>query len=198
MIFEHELWKEIMLLSKEYFVYLFLYLRPSTDLENLVFHIFLNCHHQLNFAVIFQVADANFWLIPQTGVTFLLLKYSIKLGITYYMMWTTTLKIIRAGLSLKKTLHVWLSHAKTMFYCYGVRFDVKLNIGFCALLTLMCLPPNTISKYYIIQWLSTNGNPTWSCWWIICKRITEHTSWIVVVKLTRHIRFYACDNSMPK
>ena len=95
-----------MLLSKEYFVYLFLYLRPSTDLENLVFHIFLNCHHQLNFAVIFQVADANFWLIPQTGVTFLLLKYSIKLGITYYMMWTTTLKIIGAGLSLKKTLHV--------------------------------------------------------------------------------------------
>ena len=26
------------------------------------------------------------------------------------------------GLSLKKTLHVWLSHTKTMFYCYGLRF----------------------------------------------------------------------------
>ena len=26
------------------------------------------------------------------------------------------------GLSLKKTPHVWLSHAKTTYYCCGVRF----------------------------------------------------------------------------
>ena len=38
-----------------------------------------------------------------------------------------------AGLSLKKTPHVWLPHAKTTFYCYGVRLwpviSIKLNIG---------------------------------------------------------------------
>ena len=27
-----------------------------------------------------------------------------------------------AGLSLKKTLHMWLPPAKTRFYCYGVQF----------------------------------------------------------------------------
>ena len=38
-----------------------------------------------------------------------------------------------AGLSLKKTPHVWLPHAKTTFYCYGVQLwpviSIKLNIG---------------------------------------------------------------------
>ena len=44
------------------------------------------------------------------------------------------------GLSLKKTSHVWLAHAKTTFYCYGMQLElhaiillrvikVKLNIG---------------------------------------------------------------------
>ena len=28
--------------------------------------------------------------------------------------------VVYAGLSLKKTLHLWLLHAKTTFYCYGV------------------------------------------------------------------------------
>ena len=27
-----------------------------------------------------------------------------------------------SGLSLKRTLHVWLLHAKTTFYCHGMQF----------------------------------------------------------------------------
>ena len=34
--------------------------------------------------------------------------------------------------------------------------------------------------------------------WIICKRITEHTCWSVAVQSTRHIKFFMCNNSMPK
>ena len=41
-------------------------------------------------------------------------------------------------------------------------------------------------------------NSIWSCKWIIWKRITEHTCWSVGVLLTCHIKFYTCNNSMPK
>ena len=30
--------------------------------------------------------------------------------------------VLITGLSLKKTPHVWLPHAKLTFYCYGVQF----------------------------------------------------------------------------
>ena len=42
------------------------------------------------------------------------------------------------------------------------------------------------SKYFILQWISMNRNSTWSCKWIICKRITEHTCWRVGLLLTHH------------
>ena len=38
----------------------------------------------------------------------------------------------------------------------------------------------------MLQWISANGNLTWSCKWIICKRITEDTCWSVGVQLTCH------------
>ena len=41
-----------------------------------------------------------FWLIPHTGVTFLWLKYLIKLAITYHTMWTTTLENIRVSTTI--------------------------------------------------------------------------------------------------
>ena len=31
------------------------------------------------------------------------------------------------GLPLKKTLHVWLLHAKTTFYCYGVQSEIACH-----------------------------------------------------------------------
>ena len=41
-------------------------------------------------------------------------------------------------------------------------------------------------------------NLTWSCKWIICKRITEHTCWSVRMQLTCHIKFCTCDGITPK
>ena len=66
--------------------------------------------------------------------------------------------------------------------------SMNLNIGFCILFPLMFT-----SKYYIIQWTSMNRK--WSCKWIICKQITEHTCWSVAMQLTYHIKFCPCDNS---
>ena len=40
-------------------------------------------------------------------------------------------------------------------------------------------------------------NFMWSCKWIICKRISEHTSSSVGSLLTHHIKFCRCNNSMP-
>ena len=36
-------------------------------------------------------------------------------------------------------------------------------------------------------------NLTWSCKWIICKRMTEHTCWSADVQLTHRIKFCMCD-----
>ena len=41
-------------------------------------------------------------------------------------------------------------------------------------------------------------NLTWSYKWIICKKITEDTCWKVGVRLTRHIKFYTCDDNTSK
>ena len=38
-----------------------------------------------------------------------------------YLLWHTLQTMLKTGLPLKKILHVWLWHAKTTFYCYGVR-----------------------------------------------------------------------------
>ena len=51
---------------------------------------------------------------------------------------------------------------------------------------------NTMDFY---QW---KLNLTWSCKWIIGKKITEHTCWSVGVQSTCHIKFCMCDDSMPK
>ena len=37
---------------------------------------------------------------------------------------------------------------------------------------------------------------SWSCKWIICKRITKHTCWSVGMWLTHHIKFCTCKNSI--
>ena len=37
--------------------------------------------------------------------------------------------VLLTGLSLKKTPHVWLPHAKLTFYCYGVRFLIARHMA---------------------------------------------------------------------
>ena len=46
--------------------------------------------------------------------------------------------------------------------------------------------------------LFTSKYLTWSCKWIICKRIPERTCWSVGMWLTHNIKFCTCDKSMPK
>ena len=41
-------------------------------------------------------------------------------------------------------------------------------------------------------------NLIWSCKWIICKRIIEHTYWSAGMLLICHRKFCMCDDTMPK
>ena len=54
------------------------------------------------------------------------------------------------------------------------------------------IPYNTMDFY---EW---KLNLTWSCKWIIWKRITEYFCWSVHLQLTYHIKICPCDDSMPK
>ena len=73
--------------------------------------------------------------------------------------------------------------------------SVKLNIVFCVSLILICWLPNTI---WCNGFLRMETHLTWSYKWINCKRISEHTCWIVDVRLARHIKFCTCNDSTLK